>query len=193
MFNSVELETLQNQSFFQQKHKITQQFYEVFGGLIQTLKNNQNHLNFNYPEGTDTLIGRISKGENYQGLPYITADFPRYFNKKGIFAFRTWFWWGNYVLFIWHISGEYLIQYENLLLEKFSDFQKNDCYFSIGSNQWQHHLDFENYRAIKNMTFETFKICIKTKSFVKIVRKLDLNDLMNLEKEGIRTFEMMVI
>jgi hypothetical protein len=192
MFNSEELKTLRNQSFFQQKNIITQRFYERFGSLIQTLKNNQNHLKFPYPEGADTSVGRITKGENYQGLPYIVADFPRYFSKKGIFSFRSWFWWGNYVLFIWHISGEYLIKYEDLLLEKFSEFQKNDLYLSIGTDEWQHHLDFENYISMKRVTFLMFERYIKTRSFVKIVQKLDLNDLDNLEKEGVNAFEIMV-
>jgi len=193
MFNSEELEVLQNQSFFQQKHKVTQRFYELFGNLIQTLKSNSNHLNFDYPDGTDISAGRITKGENYQNLPYIVADFPRHFSKKGVFAFRSWFWWGNYILFIWHISGEYLTQYEDLLLEKFTDFQKNDFYLSIGNNEWQHHLDFKSYISIKHVTFEEFRGYIKTKSFVKLVRKLDLNNLANLEKEGIRTFETLAI
>jgi hypothetical protein len=43
------------------------------------------------------------------------------------------------------------------------------------------------------VTFEEFRGYIKTKSFVKLVRKLDLNNLANLEKEGIRTFETLAI
>lgn len=192
MFNANELETLQNQLFFRQKQQITQRFYEVFGELIQTLKEHPKHLNFNYPDGTDILVGKISKGENYQGLPYIVADFPRNFDKKGVFSFRSWFWWGHYVLFIWHISGKYLASYQDLLLEKFVVFQKNNFYLNIGTNEWQHHLDSENYIEIKNVTFQEFERYIKTKPFLKIVHQLDLENLANLEKEAIMIFESLV-
>src|SRR5437762_7300116 len=36
---------------------------------------------------------KISKGENYHGLPYLILDFPRFFEHKDIFAIRTMFWW----------------------------------------------------------------------------------------------------
>jgi hypothetical protein len=192
MFSKKEFEILRNQDFFRQKHKIIQQFYEDLGKMIVIIKNDSDHLDFNYPEGTDVTIGKISKGEHYHYLPYLMADFPRNFAKRGIFVFRTWFWWGNYVLFIWHFSGEQLKSYESLLLEKFSIFQENECYLSIGTDEWQHHLDSESYSEIKKMTFEQFKRYVNGKPFVKIVQKLELEDLCKLQERGLSAFKMII-
>lgn len=35
---------------------------------------------------------KISKGENYKGLPYFVLDQPRYFDKENIFTIRHLFW-----------------------------------------------------------------------------------------------------
>ena len=39
---------------------------------------------------------KISKGENYKGLPWLVLDYPRLFEKESFFAIRTLFWWGNF-------------------------------------------------------------------------------------------------
>ena len=39
---------------------------------------------------------KISRGEQYLGLPYVMLDYPRIFSKENVFAIRTFFWWGNY-------------------------------------------------------------------------------------------------
>ena len=36
---------------------------------------------------------KISKGENYKGLPYVVLDYPKNFSASGILAIRTMFWW----------------------------------------------------------------------------------------------------
>src|SRR5436309_811352 len=43
-----------------------------------------------------SLSPKISRGENYQGLPYMVLDYPRKFTPENIFAIRTLFWWGNF-------------------------------------------------------------------------------------------------
>src|SRR5215510_10733018 len=50
---------------------------------------------------------KISKGENYKGLPWLVLDYPRLFNKESFFAIRTLFWWGNFFSTTLHISGNY--------------------------------------------------------------------------------------
>ena len=48
---------------------------------------------------------KISKGENYQGLPYLVLDYPRFFFRDDVFAIRTMFWWGNYFSITLHLKG----------------------------------------------------------------------------------------
>jgi hypothetical protein len=50
---------------------------------------------------------KISKGENYRGLPYVMLDYPRIFGKEDVFAIRTMFWWGHYFSVTLHLKGIY--------------------------------------------------------------------------------------
>src|SRR5450755_2986522 len=48
---------------------------------------------------------RISKGENYKGLPWVVLDYPRAFGRLDVLAVRTLFWWGNYFSVTLHLKG----------------------------------------------------------------------------------------
>ena len=48
---------------------------------------------------------KISRGENYKGLPWLVLDNPRHFRHNNIFAIRTMFWWGNFFSITLHLSG----------------------------------------------------------------------------------------
>src|SRR5689334_2264068 len=48
---------------------------------------------------------KISRGENYKGLPWLVLDNPRFFQHNNIFAIRTMFWWGNFFSITLHLSG----------------------------------------------------------------------------------------
>src|SRR5688572_33083820 len=49
---------------------------------------------------------KISRGENYKGLPWLVLDNPRHFQHNNIFAVRTMFWWGNFFSITLHLSGD---------------------------------------------------------------------------------------
>ena len=51
---------------------------------------------------------RISRGEQYKGLPWVMLDYPRVFGKENVLAVRTMFWWGHYFTVTLHLKGEYL-------------------------------------------------------------------------------------
>jgi len=42
-------------------------------------------------EAACAIAPKISKGENYEGLPWVILDFPRYFDKENVFAIRCFF------------------------------------------------------------------------------------------------------
>src|SRR6187402_1155865 len=57
------------------------------------------------PEAPLKVSPKISRGENYKGLPWLVLDNPRYFQHNNIFAIRTMFWWGNFFSITLHLSG----------------------------------------------------------------------------------------
>jgi hypothetical protein len=117
---------------------------------------------------------KISKGENYQGLPYLILDFPRLFNKEDIFAIRTMFWWGNFFSITLHLSGIYKFEREDGLMAAFPLLERNNFHFCVNENQWLHHFEKENYWPVIAENRNMFEKEIRQKSFFKLAKKIPL-------------------
>src|SRR3989337_3789488 len=91
--------------------------------LLASLQTEQQHLLLSssslFPEEIINSSPKISKGENYKGLPYLVLDYPRYFNKEDAFAIRILFWWGNFFSGTLHLSGIYKKKYEEKIIRSF--------------------------------------------------------------------------
>ena len=98
MLTTDEINLVNDSRFLLEKRKILKKISYGLGEVEITLKELINQGGYHFPEGTLTKSGKISRGENYKGLPYLVLDFPRYSENEQIFIFRTMFWWGNYFL-----------------------------------------------------------------------------------------------
>ncbi|MEO5984038.1 MAG: hypothetical protein ABIP80_00955 [Ferruginibacter sp.] len=116
---------------------------------------------------------KIYKGENYLGLPYVTLDYPRWFNKADVFALRTMFWWGNFFSVTLHLTGKYKQSFESNII---SNYKKAPLgYFvCIHPNQWHHHFKKDNYVLLTEMSEEQINKVIREKNFLKIAVKFDI-------------------
>jgi hypothetical protein len=63
---------------------------------------------------------KISKGENYKGLPYTVLDYPRHYSKTDIFAYRAMFWWGHGYIFTMLLQGKYLDSFRQNIIDNYS-------------------------------------------------------------------------
>lgn len=122
-----------------------------------------------------TFHPKISKGENYRGLPYLVLDNPRCFEKNGIIAVRTMFWWGHFFSVTLHLSGDYKQLYEPKLIKSFTRFADQDYFICQHNDPWEYHYEEVNYLSVKKLTREMFESIIHNKSFVKISAKIPLN------------------
>jgi len=91
---------------------------------------------------------KISKGENYQGLPYVMLDYPRLFGREDVLAVRTFFWWGHAFSVTLHLKGEYLAQYRPLLRRHWAELAEAGFHVGISDDEWRHEHVPENYRPI---------------------------------------------
>ena len=125
--------------------------------------------------------GKISRGENYELLPYFILDNPGVFNGKDVCAFRVMFWWGNFYSCTLHVSGIYL----DLLAGKLESLTSNTggYYFCTNKDQWQHHFREDNYQLIDENSFRMVEGYTKENVFIKIAFKKPLSDFENFEKE----------
>jgi hypothetical protein len=135
------------------------------------------------PEEIITSSPKISKGENYLGLPWLILDYPRFFNKEDVFAVRNLFWWGNFFSTTFHLAGRYKTAYETKINDSFELFKENDFYFCINEDQWEHHFETGNYAPMSVFTHSSFKEMISKKTFVKLAKKIPLEEWNNVEKK----------
>ena len=131
----------------------------------------------------DTLIlaaPKISKGENYNGFPYVIMDYPAYFSKENIFALRTMFWWGSFISITLHLKGSYKKMYAAKILNKLT--ADSDFYISVGADEWQHHFEEDNFKKNSSITHD-LKIQIENSSFFKIALKYELHHWNMMQSE----------
>lgn len=114
--------------------------------------------------------GKISKGENYRGLPYQVLDYPAAFHKHDIFAFRTMFWWGNYFSCTLHLQGKPLEIYRQTLIDNLDHFTIEDLYVCVNESPWEYHFEADNYKLITKADSEYLNKC----QFLKLSKKIEI-------------------
>ena len=82
--------------------KIKSLLEEVQEKQQQYVENNKN----SFKEELFSIPPKISKGENYLGLPFLILDYPRVSTNEDFFFIRSMFWWGNFFSSTLQLGGE---------------------------------------------------------------------------------------
>jgi len=91
---------------------------------------------------------KISRGENYQGLPWVMLDYPRYFGKEDVFAIRTLFWWGHAFSVTLHLKGVYKELYGPAVRQRWTELAGAGFHIGISADEWRHEHVPDNYREV---------------------------------------------
>ena len=170
----LEMELVNDTEWIFTKQLIIEKVSNILGQLHQDYKKiilNQQAL---LPEILLKPGGKISKGENYKGLPYMILDYPAVFNKEKIFAIRTMFWWGNFFSISLHLSGENfkgISNIENAILF----LKEKEFTVSVNEGEWQHHFHSSNFTNINELNSDEIKNLFQ-KNFLKIAKKISLDN-----------------
>lgn len=133
---------------------------------------------------------RTSRGENYQGLPYIILDHPRYFNGNNAFACRTMFWWGKHVSYTLHLQGDVLSDLKPLLISNWSKLKDTDLSVSIGDKPFEHHFEADNYGPLNDVKdVETF---LAERDFLRIAYKIPVTEVDQTVDTGVRIYQLLL-
>ena len=171
--SELETDLLKNKEWILTKHSITNKVYKLFGALNEIYKEVSEEENTFLPGFHKNAGGKISKGENYEGLPYVMLDYPSLFSKENIFAVRTMFWWGNFFSITLHIAGEkYILKGDFSLLLNY--LRENNFFVCINENGWHHNFEPSNYIAVKDIDLQMLEQ-ISARNFFKISKKLELD------------------
>ena len=107
-----EAELIINAEFILTKNAILEKVKQLLSGLQEKQQEFMNHHQLFFENDKSMLSPKISKGENYKGLPYLILDYPRIFSASDIFAVRTMFWWGHSFSTTLHLAGNYKKRFE---------------------------------------------------------------------------------
>ena len=141
------------------------------------------------PSEIFNISPKISRGENYKGLPWLVLDNPRFFQSQNIFAIRTLFWWGNFFSITLHLSGRYKLQLNNVIKENLLLLQSNEFFINISNNEWEHDINEENSVSISSLTPEELQQIISEKDFLKISIKFPIGNFSEIENNLLKNYE----
>ena len=100
-----EMELVTNAEWILTKNGIMRKAWQMLEELQQYQQDLISTYQDKMPAEALRVPAKISKGENYRGLPYLVLDYPRFFEKENAFAIRTMFWWGHFFSITLHLSG----------------------------------------------------------------------------------------
>lgn len=187
-----EKELVINTEWILTKNRILQKVFNLLENI--QLSQNEKVKACTNPLIVDSLSknAKISKGDNYLGLPYQILDFPRLFNGENIFAIRIMFWWGNFFSITLHLSGRYKQEWINKILSSFSSFEKMKFNYCTNEDQWHHHFEKDNYLPVTINQKTEFEKEIKEKAFIKLAQKIPLEQWDNAETLLIESFNEII-
>ena len=91
---------------------------------------------------------KISKGENYRGLPWVMLDYPRFFGREEVFAIRTMFWWGHAFSTTLHLKGKYRELYLPVIEKHWAVLADAGFRVGVSEDEWQHEHGDHNYGVL---------------------------------------------
>jgi len=129
-----------------------------------------------FPPSILTIPAKVSKGEQYLGLPYRVLDYPRLFSSADIFAVRTFFWWGHYFNVTLQLAGHWKKQTEASLIAALADIKEENLYICTGTDPWQHHFTDDYYQPVRSLNSAEWEKIILEQAFIKLSCRQELSD-----------------
>ncbi len=155
------------------KQAITAKIYELFNEQVPVIRKQMDLLPEALPAGLAFSLPKISRGENYNGFPYVMLDYPAVFKKDDIFALRTMLWWGNFISITVLLSGGYKELYSKVVLQHCLH-SPGELYICVHDDPWEHHLEKSNYMQIRELDPCAVEKIVSEKNFLKLALKMEM-------------------
>lgn len=174
-----ELALIQNAQLLLTKNAIMNKAVEVMGELHRMIQQLIAELEPPLPEEVLHSSAKISKGEKYEGLPWVMLDYPRVFGKGSVFALRTMFWWGNFISITLHVSGPYKERFKEVLMQNRLLLQECNFYLCVAEEEWRHDFATTNYVSLDRLNEQAVENILSVTDFCKLSVRIPLQ-LWNL-------------
>jgi hypothetical protein len=170
-----ELSLVCDEQFILTKNNIIDKVYKLFGILsIEFAKVLEQYSKISAAEVMQHAP-KIYKGEQYNGLPYVMLDHPRYFNNKDAFAIRCFFWWGNFFSITLHLGGRFTVLHVPFIVKSLLENETaGEWHYCINETQWQHSFEAVNYTLFTKDLLHAASSLSTEKGFFKMAKKMPL-------------------
>lgn len=162
-----EQQVITDARFLLAKNNIINKVIHLFGEVAVAYEQNLQLAG----KKADGSKAKISKGDQYKGLPWVMLDYPRQFSKGEVLAVRSFFWWGNYFSITLQLQGSYLLQNKDALKRAIENGNFTDWLISKGDDMWNHEITPGGYEPVHVATQEN----IDERQFVKLAKKIPLS------------------
>ena len=122
-----------------------------------------------------TSSPKISRGENYLGLPYVVLDYPRISTGENLCFIRSMFWWGHFFSSTLQLAGSFKEENELKLTAAYPALCTNGYYVGTDEDPWQHHFEATNYLPVSSLSQEVFYQTLQKQPHIKIAAKWPLS------------------
>jgi hypothetical protein len=171
-FTEKDLHILEDTDFLLAKSSILKKIYNLLEKTKTRLIKIVEESDFSFPEGTDIVMGKISRGENYKNLPYMVIDYPTLFTNENSFAFRTMFWWGNFFSSTLQLEGRSLNEYRKIIGNNIDKLLDKNIFIGVGETPWEYHYNEDNYLILTKDHIKIINNC----NFLKLSKNISLSD-----------------
>ncbi|WKN44372.1 hypothetical protein [Tunicatimonas pelagia] len=145
-----------------------------------------------FPEAVLIRGGKISRGENYQNLPYHVLDYPRQLSQDAIFTLRTMIWWGHELSITWHMAGHSLQQFRAQLENKLPLMKQWHWQICVSDDPWQYHRIPSYYQPALGFEENTWRLWLEKRSFCKFVVFFPFSDWDVLPRKAVTFLDQVV-
>jgi hypothetical protein len=143
------------------------------------------YKNEHLPQHEAFLISpKISRGENYLGLPWLILDYPRTSLGNNLFFIRSMFWWGKFFSSTLHISGDFKKSFSERIRNSMAALPQH--FIGINEDPWVHHFEPDNYRSIGSISEREFDRLANNMEHLKIGISFPLQEW---ERAPVKLFE----
>ena len=171
-----EIKLVNHVEVFQEKPAILKKIQNRLVYLQKELENEIVPMASALPNSLDITKNQIARGENHNGFPYVSLDYPQNFSKTEMFTMRTLFWWGHYLGFSLILKGKHLESYVHRLLQNKNTKPYKDIYVSLTANPFEWELKETNFSLISESNAENLRKTILGLGYLKIIRVFPVID-----------------
>jgi hypothetical protein len=191
-FSPSEMDLMCNAQLILTKNRILHGVKTLFEGIEQELVKRAYYIDDDRLRAMLEPLPKISRGENYGGLPYVVLDFPRHFDSINIFAIRTMFWWGHEFSSTLHLSGGPKLEVLKGIEEAYDTLAKHHYYIGVNEDPWQHHFEEDNYLPVSEMSQGSFEAYCRQWDHLKIAAKWRLTDIHFVAEDLLKSWSLLL-